>query len=165
VLPLIVAASVAFGAPTVVVGGHLGIVGWQRSGNHAALLGLQAASRVRGRVLGGSLELDAALARDRNAGATLTTWPLRAATTLDVVVRRRSAHWVTGLGPGVAVVASRIQTDDRRYGGVAIGPVLRARSGLDGPLTGKLRWQVGTGMAVRRGGVDWDLGVGLLVQP
>jgi len=163
---LILAIPAALASPPdLVVGAQGGLLGWQRAGNHAALIGARVSAGLRGSRLGATLGLDGALARDRNESETSAAWPRRAAATLDVVVRRRDACWVTGVGPGVSGVASRIRSGEERFGGVSAVPLLRVRSGVDAPIAGPVRWMVTTGAGLRAGGVDWDLGVGLSVQP
>lgn len=155
---------VAAHAADVVVGGQLGLMAWQRAGDHAALIAPQALASVRAAgPFGATAEMDVALALERNQDVRLVTWPLRLMTTVDVVVRRRRAAWVTGVGPGLSWQISRLQAGDARYAGVTMSPVLRVRTSIEAPLSGQAHWRVATGLGARRGGVDWDTGVGVVV--
>lgn len=159
-----------FGAATaseLVVGGQIGLLAWQRAGDHGALLAPRAVGAIRldGSPLGLTLELEGAVARERNEDVRSTTWPLRAAVTADVVVRRVDAVWTLGVGPGTSVQVSRLRSGDQIWSGVTVRPVLRAQTGLELPLAGSARWRLGSGIGVRPAGIDWDVAFGVVVAP
>lgn len=163
---LIVASAVALAGPEVAVGGQLGVLAWQRAGDHTALLapGVVLAVRPAG-AWGLTGELDGALAMERNADVLLVTVPMRLLATVDLVVRRTGVVWSTGVGPGVSLQLSTLESGGQRFGGASVRPVGRARTSLDGPIYGAVRWRFSAGVGVRPAGADWDVAAGLLVVP
>ena len=87
----------------------------------------------------------------------------RLALRVDARIERNGLSARLGLGPGLALVHTRVQpVDGGDYRGTVLRPGLRLRSEVGGRFSDALGWRLTGGALGHGAGVDWDAGVGLV---
>lgn len=163
---LILLASLSQAADIdVLAGGAVSLMGWQRSADYAAMVSFTGLAAVRTSTrLGATFEGLVAHSREQNSVLTQTSLPVRLSTTLDVTLRRGGVGFSAGLGPGVALLSGTTRDAETSWTGLTVSPALRTLVSVDSTIYRSLAWRLHGGVTVRRGGVDADLGAGLVVR-